>query len=657
MNVDKEVPKAKAAGHGSKRHRSRREQAAKPPCYISHLPVEILAEILGYVRIQDILAMARASKYYCAALVTNPASMYIWKEARARFTPKPIPDPTPNFTEPSYAAFLFDEGICEVCRTRTKGPFVSYSLRLHLCKRHSCRTTWRGREKKLLDTYNCTANEIATAEPLMQLEDNSTFLPTADYATIGLNAPVYRLSDWLHEVDARNRVQVLPLTETEYLQKREVRIKIKKSTMELSEQLIEWRQQYDQEACSIKEQNLKLIGKIASSLGQKPGDLHHCPSCALLYRSKTSSLETLTNEDFLRIQPLVNRELDALYTERERRITVKNVEDQQEAVLELYERLKSRPAAIVPPLKTFRKLPVVRRMAGSSTSSDISNEIRDSTLIARLAEGDVQNWVKDAKDALTTVLGFAPLNESHPTSLAPVNRLTARFRCKKCDSKQSSWPSDRSLSFAEACAHQCMHTRNRPSGQKVWNAEQFVPDYKAIDVVQQVLMWCGYTADDALSLEMPEEVGTRIQCLSCPSHIVMTYDNLFSHCYRHESMQLKLLSVQEVSEILQYPIKVGRCAQLTKHTGKSQAERQRPMYGCRHCEQKIPIPSESVATTKADVHMVDASPQLNNTTIGPERSQDGTRGSLGEAAESKNTKSKSPQLFKFDGLRSHAKEK
>ena len=114
MNIDKPEPPKKR----SKRHRSRKDddKVIRLRCYISRLPVEILAEILRYIRPQDLLAMARTSKYFCTMLVSSRASTYIWKEARARFKPQPIPDPTPNFTESSYAAFLFDDGICEVRR-------------------------------------------------------------------------------------------------------------------------------------------------------------------------------------------------------------------------------------------------------------------------------------------------------------------------------------------------------------------------------------------------------------------------------------------------------------------------------------------------------------------------------------------------------------
>lgn len=139
--------------------------------------------------------------------------------------------------------------------------------------------------------------------------------------------------------------------------------------------------------------------------------------------------------------------------------------------------MKSQPGVIVPPLATFRKLPFVRRVAGSSTSQDVTKEIEQSKLVAQLAQDDVDTWVQGAKEAMSNILGFAPPNETSSASLAPVERLTARFRCKRCDS-QPNWPGDGSMSFVEACAHQCAHTRRRPSAQKPWNAAQFVPDYK-----------------------------------------------------------------------------------------------------------------------------------------------------------------------------------
>lgn len=85
------------------------------PCYMNRIPLELLAEILLYMpSTKSILAMARCSKYFCATLVNNESSVFIWKRVRASSNPQPIPDPTPNFTEPAYAAFIFDGGQCEV---------------------------------------------------------------------------------------------------------------------------------------------------------------------------------------------------------------------------------------------------------------------------------------------------------------------------------------------------------------------------------------------------------------------------------------------------------------------------------------------------------------------------------------------------------------
>ena len=98
--------------------------APSNPSYLDDLPVEILAEILSYTTTRDILSLTRASKYFCHTLC-NKSHDFVWKKARARFSPAAIPDPTPNFTEPAYAAVLFDYGLCEVnCLSRHCYPSV-----------------------------------------------------------------------------------------------------------------------------------------------------------------------------------------------------------------------------------------------------------------------------------------------------------------------------------------------------------------------------------------------------------------------------------------------------------------------------------------------------------------------------------------------------
>ncbi|PSR76600.1 hypothetical protein PHLCEN_2v8358 [Hermanssonia centrifuga] len=97
-----------------KRDNERTQREDPPRCHLNTIPLEILAEILSYTTPRDILALARSNKFFCATFANNPSSTFIWKRSRADFNPNAIPDPTPNFTEASYAAFLFDPGECEV---------------------------------------------------------------------------------------------------------------------------------------------------------------------------------------------------------------------------------------------------------------------------------------------------------------------------------------------------------------------------------------------------------------------------------------------------------------------------------------------------------------------------------------------------------------
>lgn len=131
-------------------HKKASDEVLPSPCRITQLPLEILAEILLHTASpRDVLAVARCSKFFCATLVNNASTVYIWKRLRAKFDN--IPDPTPNWTEASYAAFLFDEPVCDVrlhidsahcchfnhrtqlCRKKYPGQAFSYMLRLNLC--------------------------------------------------------------------------------------------------------------------------------------------------------------------------------------------------------------------------------------------------------------------------------------------------------------------------------------------------------------------------------------------------------------------------------------------------------------------------------------------------------------------------------------------
>ncbi len=80
----------------------------------SNLPLEVLSETLCWATTKDVLAVTRCSQRLCRTLLNFPSTDFIWRQARQNYAHQPIPDPLPNFTEGSYAAFIFDIGNCDV---------------------------------------------------------------------------------------------------------------------------------------------------------------------------------------------------------------------------------------------------------------------------------------------------------------------------------------------------------------------------------------------------------------------------------------------------------------------------------------------------------------------------------------------------------------
>ena len=90
--------------------------ATSQPSHLDIVPVEILAEILYFVTSpKDVLSVARCNKRLCATLL-NPSNVMIWRHARSRCIVPGLPLPPPGWSEPAYAAFIFDGGNCHVCR-------------------------------------------------------------------------------------------------------------------------------------------------------------------------------------------------------------------------------------------------------------------------------------------------------------------------------------------------------------------------------------------------------------------------------------------------------------------------------------------------------------------------------------------------------------
>lgn len=145
-------------GHAAKKRKTADvEPANEVPlrsCYIHRLPAELVADILSYMTTpKEILNLARCSKFFCDTL-THKDSSFIWRRARKRCIPEPIPEPTPNFTEAGYAAFIFDGGRCTA---RDLHYSRERESRTDVC---GCRCAWVQRSTcctRMLSVFDCVA--------------------------------------------------------------------------------------------------------------------------------------------------------------------------------------------------------------------------------------------------------------------------------------------------------------------------------------------------------------------------------------------------------------------------------------------------------------------------------------------------------------------
>jgi hypothetical protein len=93
------------------------------------VPVEILSEILHHVASpKDVLSVARCNKRLRATLL-NPSNVMIWRRVRSNCVVPGLPPPPLDWSESAYAAFIFDSGICHVCRTHSY-PFFQQDPKL-----------------------------------------------------------------------------------------------------------------------------------------------------------------------------------------------------------------------------------------------------------------------------------------------------------------------------------------------------------------------------------------------------------------------------------------------------------------------------------------------------------------------------------------------
>ncbi|KDQ59335.1 hypothetical protein JAAARDRAFT_78089 [Jaapia argillacea MUCL 33604] len=597
-----------------KRCRSKLTSSIAPPqpfCALANIPLELLAEILSHVSsTKEILALARTSKYFCHTLVADQTSGFIWRKARENAEPEPIPPPTtPNWVgrESAYAAFLWDGGECEICKKHTPKMYTSFSLRVRLCGNGQCMTAW-----------NRTLNFVPAIEWIPALESNQVFIGAEPNVTqyYPQEMVFHRRGDYDAQAleDCEAALNVRNLEDLTKLREKEAR----KMTliMELAVQLFKWKEKWTDMKNEVKKRNEALLKATALREGWEYWDLKSSQTFGLLLRTRNSSLEDITEADLDRLLPTISTEIFNTLEHRKRGAAEAVYRKHCEAIAAHYQRLRSSESLagrVMPSLQEFRRLPVVkvvqsRRAAGATVNAqDVNTGVRDAlkgvdlaaelksktpTLLSALIMNEVQTW-RDAAESLVCqkLLGYTKDSEKgewrnlSKNKLNPVERLDARFNCKKCGKTSGKYVELGCLDFSGVCSHSCIGLDEQGKGAKPWSVEQFEVDKPAVQAVTELLKVCGVEAEDPNSISAIKALGNTILCLSCKNApIVMNFDNLLRHCRRHAETQLQVLTNIEAEAILrQHPLTLGLHAKITDPSWSNIAKRTAKVFGCRHC--------------------------------------------------------------------------
>ncbi|KAH8120450.1 hypothetical protein DFH11DRAFT_1739563 [Phellopilus nigrolimitatus] len=600
----------------------------------SILPFELLDEILSRTSPKEVLALARCSRYFCNTLV-NESAARIWKASRASCVPR-LPDPTPNFTESAYAAYIFDGGSCENCKKHTDNYYKSFSLRLRLCDNNQCLADWK-RENAL--HAGSEVDHIAVMQWLPCSED------AWGSSILRMMNSYYRKTQFCQALEEYKQVASRKDGQQLYYIIHHADEARKKEVMDLSGKLVNWVSQRNRIVTQVKQQNLHSARLVAEKEGWETSDLKNAPSCAALLRHKNRAIEAATNLDFKLIKPAVEIEIAKIIEKRKRAADEESYRKRREAVALDFHRLKSSGiegyASVLPTLQVFREQLIIKALQTNRQKDpkDVTEKLKDPTVKSMIGD-NLAAWREKARNDFSTILGFENYQAISDRKLHPVERLTARFLCTKCVCSTIKDHEVPSLDFKAACGHSCPHLNKKQRSKEKWSAGYFVPDSKAIKVTMDLFTQQNISVEERSSTGASSSFGDRIQCKSCDGIVVMNFEAMQRHSHRHEDMKVELLTQNQVQKLKRQPIEWGLRDELMSMAKSAPRKQNLRIYGCRHC-----IEHES--------------PQEFDCPAANERPDDQGQSSSTEipvTAKSSKKSSKKGKLMSFHGLRGHVSQ-
>lgn len=180
------------------------------------------------------------------------------------------------------------------------------------------------------------------------------------------------------------------------------------------------------------------------------------------------------------IRTTVDIEISRIVESRKRSVEERAYKRRRDDVEQHYNRLKnSGKDQVFPNMAQFRQLPIIKALQSKTSSTKgIASDLQKSRLVSELLQGDLKKWREATSTALAATLGFPNWRSASKKKLHPVERLTARFRCKKCIREGRKFYEEGCLDFAGACTHVCLRPDLNKQNREKWTFDQFEKDEK-----------------------------------------------------------------------------------------------------------------------------------------------------------------------------------
>ncbi|KAJ3574942.1 hypothetical protein NP233_g1417 [Leucocoprinus birnbaumii] len=390
----------------------------------------------------------------------------------------------------AYAAFVFDDGICEYCGAETNNTYMSYALRLRFCVR---RILYHidSHGSILEGTAFSYRHLIWYATP--KLENSSFFeryLPRYEIASRYLSIKI--LADRLNLKEEDPDLIILRPDQdvpTRYLLAKELRVNPLSVTSYRSLRFASMKKNTWHEFC------------CDLAIWQK----HRLAYLEELKKTMSQLSRHLAREEKWKHTELINLASYGQFVEQvllEGQIT-----------------------------------------GGTSAKLSVQAACSPESPLTVMLKQQISHWIERAKyDLLTTIDPTGALSKEWknraPTSKAPHPVLGTRalWRCKACNTVEQRYAVDECLDFSGVCTHQCKEedgkkqVRGKPSGS--WSVDNFVA-CAAAESCRRII------SEDKTSPWSTIFTASRA-CTSCSPRIPLNGGSILGHSHRHpEGMNIE----------------------------------------------------------------------------------------------------------------------